>query len=120
LRKAIRAAVDSELRTRSDMEERFRSLVLDANLPEPEMNGTVDLGEITIEADAVWRDAKLIVELDGRAAHLTLHGFETDRERDRYAALAGWTVIRITWRQLVEQPRRLMRDIRQLLGRNRS
>jgi very-short-patch-repair endonuclease len=97
------------------MEVRFRSLVLDANLPEPEMNGTVELGELTIEADAVWRDAKLIVELDGRQAHLTMHAFETDRERDRAAALAGWLVIRITWRQLTEQPRRLMRDIRRLL-----
>ena len=96
LRRAVRAAADSDVRTRSEMEERFRSLLLDANLPAPEMNGTVELGELTIEADAVWRDAKLIVELDGRQAHATRHAFETDRERDRAAALAGWLVIRIT------------------------
>jgi very-short-patch-repair endonuclease len=115
LRKVIRAYADSEVRTRSDMEERWHALVLDANLPRPEMNGTVELGELTIEADAVWRDAKLIVELDGRQAHATRHVFETDRERDRAAALHGWLVIRITWRQLTEQPRRLTRDIRRLL-----
>jgi very-short-patch-repair endonuclease len=119
LRRVIRRVADSERRTRSEMEERFHALVLDANLPTPEANGTVALGEITIEADAVWRDAKVIVELDGRQAHLTGSAFETDRERDRAAALAGWVVIRITWRQLTEQPRRLMADLRELLESRR-
>jgi very-short-patch-repair endonuclease len=115
LRRAIRAFADSDVRTRSEMEDRFHALVLDANLPRPEANGTVALGEITIEADAVWRDAKVIVELDGRQAHTTRHAFEADRERDRLAALAGWVVVRITWRQLHDQPKRIMRDLRRLL-----
>jgi very-short-patch-repair endonuclease len=97
------------------MEDAFWALVLGANLPRPEMNGTVALGEITIEPDAIWRDAKLIVELDSRQAHATFTAFETDRERDRLAALAGWLVIRITWRQLTDQRKRLIRDIRRLL-----
>jgi very-short-patch-repair endonuclease len=101
------------------MENRFHALVLDANLPRPEANGTVALGEITIEADAVWRHEKVIVELDGRQAHLTASAFETDRERDRLAALAGWQVIRLTWRQLTEQPERLIRDLRRLLAERR-
>jgi very-short-patch-repair endonuclease len=119
LRRAVRAAADSDVRTRSEMEERFRSLLLDANLPKPAMNGTVELGELTIEADVVWRDAKLIVELDGRQAHATRHAFEIDRERDRAAAVAGWIVIRVTWRQLTDQRRALVRDIRRLLRERR-
>jgi very-short-patch-repair endonuclease len=119
LRRAIRMFEDSALRTRSEMEDRFRALVLDAKLPRPELNGTVELDEITIEADAVWRDAKVIVELDSRSAHLTMQAFETDRERDRAAALAGWVVIRITWRQLSEQPRRIVSDLRHLLNERR-
>jgi very-short-patch-repair endonuclease len=119
LRRVIHRVADSELRTRSEMESRFHALVLDANLPRPEANGTVALGEITIEADAVWRHEKVIVELDGRRAHLTASAFETDRERDRLAALAGWQVIRLTWRQLTEQPERLIRDLRRLLAERR-
>jgi very-short-patch-repair endonuclease len=119
LRSVIRAAADSEPRTRSEMEDRFHALVLDANLPTPEVNGTVELGELTIEADAVWREPKVLVELDGRQAHLTASAFETDRERDRAAALAGWVVIRITWRQLNEQPGRIVRDLRRLLEERR-
>jgi very-short-patch-repair endonuclease len=83
------------------------------------VNGAVALSEITIEADAVWPDAKLIVELDGRQAHLTMSAFEADRERDRAAALAGWTVIRVTWRQLTEQRQRLIRDLKRLLRARR-
>src|SRR4051794_146663 len=116
LRKVIRAFADSDVRTRSHMEERFHGLVLDENLPAPELNGTIELGEVAIEADAVWRNAKLIVELDGRQAHATRSAFEVDRERDRLAALEGWIVVRITWRQLVEQPHGLIRDIRRLLA----
>jgi very-short-patch-repair endonuclease len=115
LRRVIQSYSDSDVRTRSDMEDRFRALVLDADLPEPEMNATVELGELTIEADAVWHDAKLIVELDGQQAHLTRYAFETDRERDRAAALAGWVVIRATWRHITDGRRRLIRDIRGLL-----
>lgn len=119
LRKLIQSWTDSQLRTRSDMEDAFRALVLKAKLPEPEMNGAVELGALTIEADAVWRDAKLIVELDGKQAHLTHAAFEADRERDRAAALAGWLVIRVTWRHLTAEPRRLMQDLRRLLRARR-
>lgn len=115
LRKVISSYADSDIRTRSELEELFWTLVLDENLLRPELNGTVALGAVTIEADAVWRDAKLIVELDGRRAHGTHDAFETDRERDRIAALHGWLVIRVTWRQLADEPKRIMRDIRRLL-----
>ena len=116
LRRVIGAFADSDIRTRSDLEERFWALVLDANLPRPELNGTVELDEITIEADVVWRDAKLIVELDGLQAHRTRDAFERDRERDRIAALHDWLVIRVTWRQLADAPKRIIRDIRRLLA----
>jgi very-short-patch-repair endonuclease len=119
LRKAIESFADSDVRTRSDMEEAFWTLVLDENLPRPELNGTLELGQITIEPDAMWPDAKLIVELDSRQAHATYDAFETDRERDRAAALDGWLVIRVTWRQLDRERTRLARDIRRLL-RERS
>ena len=115
LRRAVQAFADSDIRTRSDMEDAFHALVLDANLPRPEVNGTVELSEISIEADVVWRDAKVIVELDGRQGHATRHAFERDRERDRLAALAGWVVVRITWRQLKDEPTRIIRDLQALL-----
>jgi len=57
----------------------------------------------------------LIVELDGRAAHATTRAFERDRERDRMLQAAGWRVVRVTWRQLHDQPARIAADLRALL-----
>jgi very-short-patch-repair endonuclease len=98
--------------TRSELEARFRAVLDDAGLPAPAFNCPVDLGAFVIEADAVWHEVRLIVELDGYAFHRTQAAFEHDRERDRLAVAAGWRVIRITWRQLAEDPRGVLRDLR--------
>jgi very-short-patch-repair endonuclease len=98
--------------TRSELEARFRALVVDAGLPMPELNRRIDLASLVIEADAVWREARLIVELDGYAYHRTQAAFERDRARDRAAIAGGWRVVRITWRQLADDPAGVIRDLR--------
>jgi very-short-patch-repair endonuclease len=100
LRNAIRSASEPRNRTRSDLEDRFIDLLLKANLPTPELNGTLELDGMTIEGDAVWRDRKLVVELDSWSAHGTRSAFEHDRQRDLALAAAGWRCVRITWRRL--------------------
>lgn len=44
--------------------------------------------------------------------------FEADRQRDQRLTAAGWTVIRCTWHQVLNEPERLSRTIRLLLSRN--
>jgi very-short-patch-repair endonuclease len=118
--RAIRAALASASAwrgvTRSELEQRFRACVEQAELPLPELNRRVDLGPLVIEADAVWPEARLIVELDGYAYHRTAAAFERDRARDRAATAAGWRVIRITWRQLADDPKAVIRDLRRALS----
>ena len=70
-------------------------------LPRPATNVWLHVAGRWIEADCVWREQRLIVELDGH----TLPWHEgrpsrSDRARDRALTAAGWRVIRITWRQL--------------------
>ena len=84
--------------TRSELEDRFLTFIDDHCLPTPETNTIIE----GYEVDATWRDARLIVELDGFATHGTRRAFERDRERDRRLQAAGWRVIRLTWRQLAE------------------
>jgi hypothetical protein len=100
--------------TRSPLEDRFLRLARRAGLPLPETNVTLRFGEATYEADCLWREARLIVELDGHEAHGTRSAFESDRERDRRMQVAGWRVIRVTWRQL-HTPESLTQDLRRLL-----
>jgi very-short-patch-repair endonuclease len=102
--------------TRSELEERFLALLDEAVLPRPELNAAIELNGRYIEADCLWRNQRLIVELDSRAWHDTRRAFERDRERDRLLQAAGWHVIRITWRQLHDDPDGVARDLRRLLG----
>lgn len=57
-----------------------------------------------------------MVELDGWATHGTRNAYESDRARDRRFAAAGWRVIRVTWRQLIEEPDLIAADLAALLG----
>ena len=97
---------------RSELEERFQAFLLRAGLPLPQTNQLVH----GYEVDCVWPDQRLIVELDGHAFHSPTHAFEDDRARDRRLEAAGWHVIRVTWRQLHEEPELLEADLRRLLG----
>jgi len=84
--------------TRSELERRFARLCRDAGLPPPRINATLH----GFEVDALWPEARLVVELDGAAAHLTRRAFEEDRRRDAVLAGHGYTVVRLTWRRLTE------------------
>jgi very-short-patch-repair endonuclease len=102
--------------SRSALESRFRSFLRRHGLPPPARNVHMTIGALEIEADCVWHEQRLIVELDGRAFHDTAAAFESDRARDRALAVHGWTVIRVTWRQLKREERQLARDLRAMLG----
>jgi very-short-patch-repair endonuclease len=78
----------------------------------------LDDGERAICADFCWREQKLIVETDGKKTHLTHQAFERDRRDDQRLIAAGWTVIRITWKQLETEPDRIIALITECLSRN--
>jgi very-short-patch-repair endonuclease len=104
--------------TRSEMEERFLALCDDHGITRPEVNTRIE-GE---EVDFVWRDARLIVEVDGYRYHRSPSKFETDRERDVMLAVAGWQVLRFTWTQLTQRPAWVARAVSKHLapGRRRT
>ena len=86
--------------TRSELEERFLQLCDDHGIPRPQTNLIIEGHEV----DFVWRDKRLIVEVDGYAYHRSPTAFEADRERDVTLALAGWQVRRFTWTQITQRP----------------
>ncbi len=61
--------------TRGELEERFLALCERHCLPRPNVNTRID----RFEVDFVWRDARLIVEVDGYAYHRSPSAFEDDR-----------------------------------------
>lgn len=109
----------STQRTRSELERRFLRLCRNFGLPAPEVNVTLDLGDIHLVPDFVWRQQRLIMELDGWRFHGTRSAFESDPRRRQRLQLAGWRVVSATWTQVVNEPAELARIVRGLLFVNR-
>jgi very-short-patch-repair endonuclease len=101
--------------TRSELEDRFVALLDRSRLPRPQLNASISANGRFFEADCLWAEQRLIVELDGRAVHGTRRAFERDRERDRCLLADGWRVVRVTWRQLENDASAVLADLRSLL-----
>ena len=99
-------------RTRSEFEELLLAFCRDQGLPQPLVNQIVE----GFEADFVWPNARLIVEADSWTAHGRRGSFERDRLRDAALQVAGWRVLRITWRRLLEEPDRVAGQIAALIA----
>jgi very-short-patch-repair endonuclease len=96
----------------SILERHLLALVDAHELPRPQINRLTDRGEI----DATWPDHRLIVECDGFAAHGTRQAFEDDRAKDRELVVAGWRVMRLTWRQLRDDSDTIARQLASVLN----
>jgi hypothetical protein len=95
--------------TRSELETRFLRLCCEADLPLPEVD--VQIGSTF--ADFLWREKRLIVEVDGFRFHH--HRFDEDRERDLGRLTNGYRTVRVTHRMIRESPGRLMESLRRLV-----
>jgi very-short-patch-repair endonuclease len=108
--------------TASRPEELLLALVRRARLPEPEVD--VALGDPRsseqierYRPDLLWREPKVVVEFDSWLHHSGQRAFRSDRRRDVEMRIAGWTVIRITWADLTEEPERVIAWIATALAR---
>jgi very-short-patch-repair endonuclease len=99
--------------TRSEAEERLLDLIRKAQIRVPESNVALH----GYEVDFFWRAERLVVEVDGFTHHQSRHAFEVDRRRDALLAAAGIRVLRVTWRQLVNEAEATLVRMAQALAR---
>jgi very-short-patch-repair endonuclease len=102
--------------TRNDFEEAFVAFVDEYGLRRPRMNGTLAMRGRFFEIDALWEDERVAVELDSRSVHETNKNIEGDKQRDRILLAEGWRTVRVTWRQLRDEPDEIAADLRMALG----
>jgi predicted transcriptional regulator of viral defense system len=100
---------------RSDLERRFRRLVVAAGLPAPQTNVVVE----GYELDAYWEAEGFAVELDVYATHGSRLSFEADRERADDLLLADIELIRVTDIRLGREPKETIARVAAHLERRR-
>ncbi|MGC1850836.1 MAG: DUF559 domain-containing protein [Solirubrobacterales bacterium] len=120
LRRAVRQAdflglptgPDIELdKTRSELERRFLWLCQRHHLAKPSVN--LRIGKLTV--DFCWVEQKLIVETDGYSAHRGRMAFEDDRSRDLELRALGYEVLRLSYRQVFNEPDHVVEVLRSAL-----
>jgi very-short-patch-repair endonuclease len=117
----LRAAVErADVRSESALETRARLILVGAGLaPEAVQFHVYSLDDVEIaRLDFAWPSCLLAVELDGREHHDDLPALYRDRVRQNDLVLAGWTVLRFTWYDVVRRPKWVVAQVRAALARS--
>lgn len=116
----LRHLVEEQIRaggpTESWLEDRLVEFLRQQGFPAPRRWFRVDLAGGRVRLDTAWPDLKVNVEADGRLWHTSPTDRHRDAVRDARLKAAGWTVVRVTWLQLVEETQDVADRIAHALG----
>lgn len=99
--------------SRSEAERLLHMLLREAGVCGWQANARLEpMPGIVAVADLWFPAARVVVEVDGRAWHVSGERFQRDRTRQNALVLSGCTVLRFTWEDLVRRPRRVVTEIR--------
>ncbi|HEY8544132.1 MAG TPA: DUF559 domain-containing protein, partial [Acidimicrobiales bacterium] len=98
----------------SAFERLVLSVLASAGLPTPELQHPVEADGQVYRLDLAYPAARLAIELDG-SIHLERRVWEADHARQNALVLAGWTVLRFTWRDYVDRRHHLVAEVRAAL-----
>ena len=101
--------------TLSKLERRFLARLREAGLPLPITNRPAGGRRV----DCRWPAHRLTVELDSYRYHASRHAWERDHRRAREAYARNDDFRRYNYTDVVEQPRLMMRELRDLLSTQR-
>lgn len=100
----------------TELERVLYQLIDDAGLPRPMRQFHAPwLKSLNGRVDFAYEDEEIVIEADSRRWHLTFDAFEVDKIRDNAAQIAGWIVLRVTWRMINEEPSEVVGTIREAL-----
>ena len=95
-------------RSNSPMETRSRLLFLRGGLPEPELNVVINAregGQWLSDSDFVWREQRVAAEFDGDHHRTSRQQWQNDVARTENLQDDGWTVVRLTYPDIMIHPR---------------
>jgi hypothetical protein len=116
LRGALETYLPALAKIETPLEDEFLFLCERFGLPLPEPN--VWIGPYRV--DALWRQERVVVELDSRVAHSSEARRLTDHERDLHLRELDYVIRRYSWHQVFTKPAQLAVDARRTLEARRS
>ena len=125
-RRITRLRADLDLYRRAgcpetSFEDAIRQLLVDAGLPEPELQHWVVTPGGRYRLDVAYPEFRVGIEGKSKKDHFTDEAFESDPVRDTELGIAGWIIIHVTWAQLHDDPAAVVRRVqRALLSRSAS
>ena len=99
--------------TQSEAERLFLGLVREAGLPEPETQ--VRLAGYRV--DFLWRDERVVFEIDGYTFHTSRSAFDRDRRKDLALKRAGYDPNRVRRDQVKYEPMTVLAHVAGALAR---
>ena len=106
LRVALDAHAPGYGQAKSRLEKRFRALLIRHGIELPERNQRVG----PYEVDCLWRDRRVVVELDGRQ-HARPHQADTDDDRDLWLRRHRFVPRRYGIKQIDDRPANVIADV---------
>jgi hypothetical protein len=103
---------DGHVPTRSDLEDLALDLIDGAAIARPDINPRLELDGREIHPDMLWRRQRVVVELDSRRWHHDPLTRQDDADKQAILEAHGHRVMRITWKQIVNQPRQTLSRLR--------
>ncbi len=99
-------------RTESDLERDFLAICRRFGVPEPEAQ--VKLGRHRV--DFLWREERLVIEVDGYVYHRGRRAMRDDNDRDLELELLGFRVVRLEDSRIADDPSGVAQAVSGLLG----
>lgn len=115
----LRGILDTHYRERAITDSRFERLVQrllasHGMLPPSAQFEVVVRGQV-FRTDFAWPHLRIALELDG-AHHRSDSAFHADRARQNRLELEGWLVLRYTWNQYLNEPHRIVSEVRDAIA----
>jgi very-short-patch-repair endonuclease len=103
-------------RPESVLEVRFARLCRRAGLPRPTYQHEVVVGGRRRRIDFCYPSRLVAIEVDGLASRVDPLVFRDERTRQNELMLAGWSVVRFTWFDVVHRPQHVVSTLSAVLG----
>jgi hypothetical protein len=107
-------------RSESPLESITRLCLAEGGLPPAELQAWIDTANRRYRVDMLWRSHRVVVEADGAVKYRDDSALWREKRRQEDLEQAGYRVVRVTWADVLHEPRQTVARVRWALGASTS